>query len=146
LKPEMSAAGVADAVIHAIEKGRFDAIIMNFANADMVGHSGKLEPAIQAVETVDACLGQIFQALRPRGGAWIITADHGNAETMIDPVTGGPHTYHTTNPVPFLLVSEDARTRLHSGGSLRDIAPTLLAVLGFPEPKEMTGRDLRIAT
>jgi 2,3-bisphosphoglycerate-independent phosphoglycerate mutase len=145
LKPEMSAAGVADAVIHAIEKGRFDAIIMNFANADMVGHSGKLEPAIKAVETVDACLGQIFQALRSRGGAWIITADHGNAETMIDPATGDPHTYHTTNPVPFVLVSEDAGTRLHSGGSLRDIAPTLLGVLGFPEPNEMTGRDLRVA-
>ncbi len=98
LKPEMSAAGVADTVIHAIEKGDFDAIIMNFANADMVGHSGKLEATIKAVETVDEQLGRIFQALRPRGGAWIITADHGNAETMIDPVTGGPHTYHTTNP------------------------------------------------
>ena len=144
LKPEMSAAGVADAVIHAIEKGDFDAIIMNFANADMVGHSGKLEAAIQAVETVDECLGRIDQALRPRGGAWIITADHGNAETMIDPVTGGPHTYHTTNPVPFLLVTADRPVRLKPGGSLRDVAPTLLGVLGLPEPSEMTGRDLRI--
>jgi 2,3-bisphosphoglycerate-independent phosphoglycerate mutase len=143
LKPEMSAAGVADAVVHAIEKGDFDAIIMNFANADMVGHSGKLEPTVKACETVDACLGRIFQVLRPRGGAWIITADHGNAETMIDPVTGGPHTYHTTNPVPLILVSEDARVQLHNGGSLRDIAPTLLGVLGVPEPGEMTGRDLR---
>ncbi len=143
LKPEMSAAGVADAVIHAIEKGDFDAIIMNFANADMVGHSGKLEAAIKACETVDACLGRIFQALRPRGGAWIITADHGNAETMIDPATGGPHTYHTTNPVPFILVSEDERARLQPGGSLRDIAPTLLGILGIAEPGEMTGRDLR---
>jgi len=143
LKPEMSAAGVADAVIHAIEKGEFDAIIMNFANADMVGHSGKLEAAIKAVETVDACLGRIFQSLRPRGGAWIITADHGNAETMIDPVTGGPHTYHTTNPVPFILITEDGRARLKPGGSLRDVAPTLLGVLGVPEPREMTGRDLR---
>ena len=101
LKPEMSAAGVADTVIHAIEKGDFDAIIMNFANADMVGHSGKLEATIKAVETVDECLGRIFQSLRPRGGAWIITADHGNAETMIDPVTGGaahlPH--HQSRPV-----------------------------------------------
>jgi 2,3-bisphosphoglycerate-independent phosphoglycerate mutase len=145
LKPEMSAAGVADAVIHAIEKGQFDAIIMNFANADMVGHSGKLEAAIQAVEAVDACLGRIFQALRRRAGAWIITADHGNAETMIDPISGGPHTYHTTNPVPFLLVSEDFRKPLETGGSLRDIAPTLLGVLGVPEPEEMTGRDLRAA-
>jgi 2,3-bisphosphoglycerate-independent phosphoglycerate mutase len=143
LKPEMSAAGVADTVIHAIEKGDFDAIIMNFANADMVGHSGKLEATIKAVETVDDCLGRIYQTLRPRGGAWIITADHGNAETMIDPVTGGPHTYHTTNPVPFILATEDNHATLQTGGSLRDISPTLLGVLGVPEPKEMTGRDLR---
>jgi 2,3-bisphosphoglycerate-independent phosphoglycerate mutase len=145
LKPEMSAAGVADAVVQAMEKGDFDAIIMNFANADMVGHSGKLEAAIKACETVDACLGRIFQALRPRGGAWIITADHGNAETMIDPVTGGPHTYHTTNPVPFILITEDGRLQLSPNGSLRDIAPTLLGVLGLQPPAEMTGRDLRIA-
>jgi 2,3-bisphosphoglycerate-independent phosphoglycerate mutase len=144
LQPEMSAAGIADAVVQAVEKGDFDAIIMNFANADMVGHSGKLEAAIKACETVDACLGRIFQALRPRGGAWIITADHGNAETMIDPVTGGPHTYHTTNPVPFILITEDGRLQLSPNGSLRDIAPTLLGVLGLPSPVEMTGRDLRV--
>src|ERR1700751_1428466 len=144
LKPEMSVAGVADAVVQAVEKGDFDAIIMNFANADMVGHSGKLEAAIKACETVDACLGRIFQALRPRGGAWIITADHGNAETMIDPVTGGPHTYHTTNPVPFILITEDGSSQLSPNGSLRDIAPTLLGVLGLPSPAEMTGRDLRV--
>jgi 2,3-bisphosphoglycerate-independent phosphoglycerate mutase len=143
-KPEMSAAGISDAVVKAIEKGNFDAIIMNFANADMVGHSGKLEATIKAVETVDDCLGKIFQALRPRGGAWIITADHGNAETMIDPATGGPHTYHTTNPVPFILASEDGRTQLVANGSLRDIAPTLLGLAGVAEPREMTGRDLRI--
>ena len=143
LKPEMSAAGIADTVIHAIEKGDFDAIIMNFANADMVGHSGKLEATIKACEAVDHCLGGIFQALRPRGGAWIITADHGNAETMVDPLTGGPHTYHTTNPVPFVLVTENGKPTLKSGGSLRDIAPTLLSVLGIPEPAEMTGHDLR---
>jgi 2,3-bisphosphoglycerate-independent phosphoglycerate mutase len=143
LKPEMSAAGITDAVIHAIEKGDFDAIIMNFANADMVGHSGKLEAAIKACETIDECLGRIYQALKPRGGAWLITADHGNAETMIDPVTGGPHTYHTTNPVPFVLVSEDGHTRLKPGGSLRDIAPTILGIVGSPEPREMTGHDLR---
>src|ERR1700723_685585 len=141
----MSAAGVAGTVIHAIEKGNFDAIIMNFANADMVGHSGKLEATIKAVETVDECLGRIFQSLRPRGGAWIITADHGNAETMIDPFTGGPHTYHTTNPVPFLLLTEDGRPKLQSGGSLRAIAPTLLGIISQPEPIEMTGRDLRAA-
>jgi 2,3-bisphosphoglycerate-independent phosphoglycerate mutase len=144
LKPEMSAAGVADAVVQAIEKGDFEAIIMNFANADMVGHSGKLEAAIRACETVDQCLGRIFQSLRPRGGAWIITADHGNAETMIDPVTGGPHTYHTTNPVPFILVTDDGRAQLKTGGSLRDIAPTLLGIAGIPEPGEMTGHDLRV--
>jgi len=143
LKPEMSAAGITDTIVHAIEKGDFDAIIMNFANADMVGHSGKLEATIKAVETVDVCLGRVFQTLRPRGGAWIITADHGNAETMIDPVTGGPHTYHTTNPVPFILVSDDAG-KLKPGGSLRDIAPTMLGVLNVGEPREMTGRDLRV--
>jgi len=143
LQPEMAAAGVTDAVIKAIEKGEFDAIIMNFANADMVGHTGKLEATIKAVETVDECLGRIYKSLSPRGGAWIITADHGNAETMIDPVTGGPHTYHTTNPVPFILLSEDNHARLRPGGSLQDIAPTLLAILDIPAPKEMTGRDLR---
>jgi 2,3-bisphosphoglycerate-independent phosphoglycerate mutase len=142
LKPEMSAAGVADAVIHAIEKGDFDAIIMNFANADMVGHSGQLEATIKACEVVDEALGRIYQSLKPRGGAWIVTADHGNAETMIDPVTGGPHTYHTTNPVPLILATDDGR-KLKLGGSLRDIAPTMLGVLGLNEPREMSGRDLR---
>ena len=144
LAPEMSAAGIADVVIKAVADTAFDVIIMNFANADMVGHSGQLEATIKAVETVDACLGRIFQCLRPRGGAWIITADHGNAETMIDPVTGGPHTYHTTNPVPFILLTDDGQTRLASGGSLRDIAPTMLGVLAVAEPGEMTGRDLRV--
>jgi 2,3-bisphosphoglycerate-independent phosphoglycerate mutase len=144
LKPEMSAQGITDTVVKAIEKGDFDAIIMNYANADMVGHSGKLEAAIKAVEAVDAGLEQIFRTLQPRGGAWIITADHGNAETMIDPVTGGPHTYHTTNPVPLILVSENEKLRLKPGGALRDLAPTLLAVLGQNRPAEMTGNDLRI--
>jgi 2,3-bisphosphoglycerate-independent phosphoglycerate mutase len=143
LKPEMSAAGITDTVVKAIEKGEFDAIIMNYANADMVGHSGKLEAAIKAVEAVDAGLARIYQTLKPRGGAWIITADHGNAETMIDPVTGGPHTYHTTNPVPFILVSDDAQLQLQPGGSLRDIAPTMLSILGQPRPADMTGTDLR---
>jgi 2,3-bisphosphoglycerate-independent phosphoglycerate mutase len=146
LKPEMSAAGITDNVVQAIEKGDFDAMVMNFANADMVGHSGKLEAAIQAVEAVDACLGRIYQTLRaqPNEPAWIITADHGNAETMIDPVTGGPHTYHTTNPVPFLLVAENQKTRLRADGALQDIAPTLLGLLHIPIPLEMTGRDLRL--
>ena len=146
LKPEMSAAGITDTVVKAIEKGEFDAIIMNYANADMVGHSGKLEAAIKAVEAVDARLGAIYQALKPRGGSWIITADHGNAETMIDPATGGPHTYHTTNPVPLILVKEDDRLHLKPGGALRDIAPTLLGILGHQQPPEMTGTDLRKRT
>jgi 2,3-bisphosphoglycerate-independent phosphoglycerate mutase len=146
LMPEMSAAGITDTVVNAIEKGQFDAIIMNYANADMVGHSGKLEAAIKAVETIDACLARIFQAMKPRGGAWIITADHGNAETMIDPTTGGPHTYHTTNPVPLLLISENDKVRLQPGGSLRDIAPTMLGTLGERIPAEMTGRDLRLSS
>jgi 2,3-bisphosphoglycerate-independent phosphoglycerate mutase len=144
LMPEMSAAGITDTVVKAIEKGEFDAIIMNYANADMVGHSGKLEAAIKAVEAVEAGLARIYQALKPRGGAWIITADHGNAETMIDPATGGPHTYHTTNPVPFLLVSEDDKVKLKPGGSLRDIAPTMLGILAQPRPGDMTGSDLRM--
>jgi 2,3-bisphosphoglycerate-independent phosphoglycerate mutase len=144
LKPEMSAAGITDAVVKAIEKGEFDAIIMNYANADMVGHSGKLEAAIKAVEAVDAGLAKIYQTLKPRGGAWIITADHGNAETMIDPATGGPHTYHTTNPVPFVVVTDNDHLSLRPGGALRDIAPTLLGALGQPQPADMTGRDLRV--
>ena len=144
LKPEMSAPGITDVIVKSIEGGNFDVIVMNFANADMVGHSGKMEPTVRAVETVDACLGRIYQVLRARNGAWVISADHGNAETMIDPVTHGPHTYHTTNPVPFVLVTDNPHTKLRAGGALQDIAPTLLAVLGESQPKEMTGRDLRI--
>ncbi|MBI4480597.1 MAG: 2,3-bisphosphoglycerate-independent phosphoglycerate mutase [Acidobacteria bacterium] len=144
-KPEMSAEGVADAVVKAVETGAFDFMIINFANADMVGHSGKLEAAIRAVEAVDLGLGRIYAALRRKGGAMIITADHGNAELMIDPATGGPHTYHTTNPVPFLLVAPDGNAiGLRQGGSLRDIAPTLLGIAGIPQPAQMTGSDLRI--
>ncbi len=144
LKPEMSAAGVADAVVKATEDGTFDVIIVNFANADMVGHSGKIEPTIKAVETVDACLARIEAAVRAKGGAMVITADHGNAEMMIDPATGGPHTAHTTNPVPFIVVAEDSkRFTLKPNGSLRDISPTMLGMLGVDEPKEMTGTDLR---
>ena len=144
LKPEMSAAGIADAVAKATEDGTFDVIIVNFANADMVGHSGKIEPTVKAVETVDACLGRIETAVRVRGGAMLITADHGNAEMMIDPATGGPHTAHTTNPVPSIVVAENARQfTLRPNGSLRDISPTMLGMLAVDEPKEMTGHDLR---
>ena len=145
LKPEMSAAGFADADVKAATDGAFDVMIVNFANADMVGHSGKIEPTIKAIETVDACLGQIEKAIRAKGGAMLITADHGNAELMIDPETRGPHTAHTTNPVPFIVVAEDAKQyTLKSNGSLRDISPTMLGMLGITEPKEMTGADLRI--
>jgi len=147
LKPEMSAAGIADAVVKATNDGTFDVIIVNFANADMVGHSGKIEPTVKAVETVDACLGEIEKAVGAKGGAMLITADHGNAEMMIDPVTGGPHTAHTTNPVPFIVMAEDAKQfTLKPNGSLRDISPTMLGMLGIAEPKEMTGTDLRAKT
>jgi len=144
LKPEMSAAGIAAEVVKAVEKGAFDVLIVNFANADMVGHSGQIEPTIKAVETVDSCLAEIERALRQRGGAMIITADHGNAELMIDPATGGPHTAHTTNPVPLIVVSgENKSFSLRGDGSLRDISPTILGLMGIDQPKDMTGRDLR---
>jgi 2,3-bisphosphoglycerate-independent phosphoglycerate mutase len=145
LQPEMSAAGIADEVVKAVEGSTFDVVIVNFANADMVGHSGRIEPTVRAVETVDACLGRIYQALRARGGAMIVTADHGNAEQMIDPATGGPHTAHTTNPVPLIVVAENkSRFRLRSDGALQDISPTVLGMLAIAQPKEMTGKDLRI--
>ncbi len=147
LKPEMSAPGIAETVVKAIEKGAFDVIIVNFANADMVGHSGKIPPTIKAVETVDGCLSELYRAIRQKGGAMIVTADHGNAEQMIDPATGGPHTAHTTNPVPFIVIS-DAGTSfgLRPDGALQDISPTILAMLGIPQPKDMTGKDLRITS
>lgn len=144
LKPEMSAAGIAENVVKAANDSAFQVVIVNFANADMVGHSGKIPPTVQAVETVDACLGEIYQAVRRRGGAMLITADHGNAEMMIDPATGGPHTAHTTNPVPVIFVSDDAQKfSLRPDGSLQDISPTVLGMLGLDQPKEMTGKDLR---
>jgi 2,3-bisphosphoglycerate-independent phosphoglycerate mutase len=142
LQPEMSAAGITAKVVKAIEQGDFDLIVMNYANADMVGHSGKLEPTIRAVEAVDAGLAEIYKALQRSGGSWLITADHGNAEMMIDPVTKGPHTYHTTNPVPFLYMSND-EVQLRDGGALKDIAPTVLGILGIEQPEQMQGRDLR---
>ncbi|MGH9695697.1 MAG: 2,3-bisphosphoglycerate-independent phosphoglycerate mutase, partial [Bryobacteraceae bacterium] len=143
LMPEMSAAGVAGTVIKAIEKGGFDLIVMNFANADMVGHSGKVEPTTRACEAVDQGLSDIHKALKRCGGSWIITADHGNAEMMIDPKTKGPHTYHTTNPVPFIVLTEGP-IRLKPNGALKDVAPTILGMLGLDKPKQMLGEDLRI--
>jgi 2,3-bisphosphoglycerate-independent phosphoglycerate mutase len=145
LAPEMSAQGIADAVVKAIEAAEFPVIIVNFANADMVGHSGKIEPTVKAVEMVDACLDRLWAALRRCGGSMIITADHGNAEMLIDPVSEGPHTAHTTNPVPCILLSGDAAPLgLRHGGSLRDLSPTILNMLGMDLPPEMTGGDLRV--
>ena len=145
LAPEMSAEGIGDIVERQLGDRAFDVVIVNFANADMVGHSGKIEPTVKAVEAVDAQLERVYRAVRAAGASWILTADHGNAETLIDPVSGGPHTAHTTNPVPFLLVSEAGRkVGLREGGSLRDISPTMLGLLGLDLPAEMTGGDLRV--
>ncbi|MBL8233447.1 MAG: 2,3-bisphosphoglycerate-independent phosphoglycerate mutase [Bryobacterales bacterium] len=143
LQPEMSAFEVCDVVVKGLKSESFDVIVVNFANPDMVGHSGKFEAAKKAIETCDICLGRIYPLIKERDAAWIVTADHGNSETMIDPVTGGPHTYHTTNPVPLVIASGE-KAPLRKGGSLRDISPTILGLLGLPKPPEMTGDDLRI--
>ncbi len=140
LQPEMSAPELCDKAVAAIQSGAHDLIVLNFANADMVGHTGQLAATIEAVETVDKALGRIVAAIEAKGGALLVTADHGNAELMRDPATGGPHTAHTTNPVPVLLVGGHA-TALHDG-RLADVAPTLLGLMGIPLPPEMTGRSL----
>ena len=144
MAPEMSAAGICDTLVNDLDGRKHDVIICNFANADMVGHTGKLEAAVQAVETLDRCLARIVRAVRNAGGTLIITADHGNAEQMWDPVANEPHTAHTSNPVPVILIDDVKGVRLRDGGSLRDIAPTMLAMLGIHQPKEMTGTDLRV--
>ena len=141
LQPEMSAPEVADHLVAGIRSG-FDLIVVNFANPDMVGHTGDLAAAIAACEAVDKGLGRALAALQAVGGAMIVTADHGNCETMVDPVTGEPHTAHTTNPVPVILVGGPAGARLRPGGRLADLAPTLLELMGLPQPPEMTGRSL----
>jgi 2,3-bisphosphoglycerate-independent phosphoglycerate mutase len=143
LQPEMSADTVTDRVVEQINSGAFDVVIMNYANPDMVGHTGNLEATIKAIETIDRDLGRVVEAVQAKGGAVIITADHGNAEQMIDPVSGQIFTAHTTNPVPLIIIS-DYHGRLRDGGSLRDIAPTMLGLLGLPQPAQMTGRDLRM--
>ena len=143
LAPGMSAAGVTDVLCNAIEGKQHDFILCNYANGDMVGHSGVLAAAVKAVETVDECLARVLTAADKGGATLLVTADHGNCELMIDPATGGPHTAHTTNPVPFVLVGKDARGPLRAGGSLRDVGPTILHLLGIEPPAEMTGRDLR---
>src|ERR1700761_672097 len=145
LAPEMKAEAIGDIIVKAVNDTAFDLVVANFANADMVGHSGKLEPTIKAVEAVDMQLDRIYKAVKENNGSWLITADHGNAELMVDPVSGGPHTAHTTNPVPMIYVSEQAsQYRLRTDGSLRDISPTLLNLLNLGLPKQMTGGDLRI--
>ncbi len=144
-KPEMSARGVADAVVRAIEAGRFDFVLVNFANPDMLGHTGVLEAAIRAVEVVDEGLGRIVDAARAQGGAVIVTADHGNCELMKDPATGRPHTAHTTFPVPLVYVNDaDTAAHVRPGGRICDVAPTMLELMGIPVPHAMTGRSLLV--
>ena len=142
LKPEMSAPEMTDQLVAAIAAGRFDVIIVNYANTDMVGHSGDIGAAVKAVEAVDRCLGRLADAVTRAGGTLLITADHGNAEMMRDPETGQPHTAHTLNPVPLLLVNPPAQVAGLRDGRLADIAPTLLALLGLRQPAAMTGRSL----
>ncbi|WP_240791294.1 2,3-bisphosphoglycerate-independent phosphoglycerate mutase [Roseomonas sp. AR75] len=141
LQPEMSAPDLTEKAVQAIGAGKYDLIVLNFANADMVGHTGSLPAATKACEAVDAGLARIAQAITAAGGRLLVTADHGNAELMKDPVTGGPHTAHTTNPVPVLLHNAPTGAALHDG-RLADLAPTLLALLGLQQPEAMTGRSL----
>ena len=144
LMPEMSAPGVTDVLCKAISDKQHDFILCNYANGDMVGHSGVLAAAVKAVETVDQCLARVLTTADQASATVLVTADHGNCELMIDPATGGPHTAHTTNPVPFVMVGDGAGTHhLRAGGSLRDVGPTILRLLDIEPPQEMTGRDLR---
>jgi 2,3-bisphosphoglycerate-independent phosphoglycerate mutase len=143
LMPEMSAPGVTEVLCKAIEGRHHDFILCNYANGDMVGHSGSLPATIQAVETVDRCLARVLRSADRAGARLLITADHGNCELMIDPATGGPHTAHTTSPVPFVIVDPDGDPELRAGGALCDVGPTILSMLGIERPPEMTGADLR---
>jgi 2,3-bisphosphoglycerate-independent phosphoglycerate mutase len=138
----MSAPEVTDKLVAAIDDGRFDVIVVNYANSDMVGHSGDLAATIKAVEAVDKCLGRLAEAVIRAGGTLLITADHGNAEQMRDPKSGQPHTAHTTNPVPLVLVNPPPGMSKLDSGKLADIAPTLLALLAIDQPKAMTGHPL----
>ena len=142
LKPEMSAPEVGVDLVEAIKSDKYDVIVINFANPDMVGHTGVIPAAVQAVERIDELVGEAVEAVKEVGGAMFICADHGNAEKMIDYETGEPHTAHTTNPVPFILVNADPSFKLREGGCLADIAPTLLELMGLEQPKEMTGKSL----
>lgn len=143
LQPEMSAYLVTNAVVERIHSGKYSLIILNFANPDMVGHTGIYEAAVKAVETVDACVGRVVDEVLAQGGAVLLIADHGNAEKMIDLVTGQPHTAHTTNPVPFVLILDDGKEhKLREDGALADVAPTILGMMNIPVPKAMTGKSL----
>lgn len=142
LKPEMSAPGVCDKLVEAIKSGKYDVIIINFANPDMVGHTGVVAAAVKAIETVDECVGRTIAAIKEADGVLFICADHGNAEQLVDYETGEPFTAHTINPVPFLLFNADPGYQLREGGCLADIAPTLIELLGLKQPKEMTGKSL----
>ena len=142
LMPEMSAAGVTDVLCNAIARKTHDFMLCNYANADMVGHSGSLPATLRAVETVDRSLARVLKAAEAAGVRLLITADHGNAEMMIDPGTGGPHTAHTTNPVPFVVVNDERLSAMRSGGALCDVGPTILTMLGIEQPPEMTGIQL----
>ncbi len=144
LEPTMSALELTESLLAQIASGKYDAIVVNYANPDMVGHTGVLEAAIRAVETVDGCVGRVVDAILAQGGAAMVTADHGNCEQMWDETTHGPHTAHTTNPVPFIVAEDRDKLKLRDGGILADVAPTFLGLLGQDPPAEMTGRDLRI--
>ena len=144
LQPEMSAPAVCDKLVEAITSGKYDVIIINFANPDMVGHTGVEPAAIKAIETVDACVGRAVDAVKEMDGVLFICADHGNAEQLVDYATGEPFTAHTTNPVPFILVNADPSYKLREGGCLADIAPTLIELMGMEQPAEMTGKSLLV--
>ena len=144
LKPQMSAYEVCDKLCEAIRSGKYDVIIINFANPDMVGHTGVLEAAVKAVEAVDECVGKAVEAIKEVDGAMFICADHGNAEQLVDYGTGEPFTAHTTNQVPFILVNYDENYTLREGGCLADIIPTLIQIMGKEQPAEMTGKSLLI--
>ena len=144
LQPEMSAYEVCDKLVEAIKSGSYDVIIINFANPDMVGHTGVEAAAVKAIEAVDECVGRAVEAIKEVDGQMFICADHGNAEQLIDSETGEPFTAHTTNPVPFLLVNADPSYKLREGGCLADIAPTLIELMGMEQPKEMTGKSLLV--
>ena len=143
MKPEMSAHEVTENVLNAINSEKYDAIILNYANPDMVGHTGSLPAAIKAVETIDECVGKVVEAILKHDGTMLITADHGNCEQMIDYTTGEPHTAHTTSPVPLILVTNNEELKIKSG-KLADLAPTLLELLGIEKPEEMTGESILV--